>query len=434
MFWGSNGQYHDRRMARTSNGAEKLKLTKTANLFRSYYYEEDPSGANVALGKSASQSSQYASYTTPDKALDGNTSGEWSHYSLQCTHNENGAWWKVNLDGSFPIHTVKLFNRNTAQERLRYFYVQLLDSDGNVVSSKYHDSETRTIYTFEFEDVDASQVRIIFKSGYTNYLTMAEVQVWSGHHESEGDPWKLFWQTNFEMTETIHNGLFLNSNLDNYAAEVIFSDYTEEQYTYPSAAPSVSLAPTIVLPSRDVGNIGLAGYSSVASGGRYDLAGSGRDISQNDDGFHFLNYPRANDDFIITAHIDSFDYSEEWSKAGIMARTFLCNESPMVFMGLTGTRGFIMVWREYLDANAGYNHPDTHHTANSGWVQIRKYGEVYTGYYKLEEQDDWTVLSTVTLQTSKEPEMHAGLVVTSHDNAKLSHATFSDLLIEDVNE
>lgn len=260
------------------------------------------------------------------------------------------------------------------------------------------------------------------------------MQVWSGHHESEGDPWKLFWQTNFEMTETIHNGLFLNANRDNEPAEVIFSDYTEEQYTYPSAAPSVSLAPTIVLPSRDVGNIGLAGYSSVASGGRYDLAGSGRDISQRDDGFHFLNYPRANDDFIITAHIDSFDYSEEWSKAGIMARTFLCNESPMVFMGLTGTRGFIMVWREYLDAHTAHNHPDTHHTANSGWVQIRKYGEVYTGYYKLEEQDDWTVLSTVTLQTSKEPEMHAGLVVSSHDNAKLSHATFSDLLIEDVNE
>lgn len=361
--------------------------------------------------------------------MDGNTSGEWSHYSLQCTHRQAGAWWSVNLEESFPIHTVKLFNRNVAQERLRFFYVQLLNANGGIVSSKYHGDEVRNSFTFEFGDVVASQVRIIFKSDYTEYMTIAEVQVFSGDEDLESDPWKLFHAQDVDLPENINAGPFLVARRDKEPAEVVFSDYTEEQFTYPSAAPSQSLAPTVVLPSRDVGDIGdLAGTSSVASGGRYVLVGSGRDIGGRDDGFHFLNYPRANDDFIITAHIDSFEYTRDWSKTGIMARTFLCKESPMVFMGLTGYHGFIMMWREYLDANAGYVAylGGANSYINSGWVEIRKSGEEYSGYYKLEEEDDWTLVKTVTLQTSKEPEMHAGLVVTSANNNALASTTFSD--------
>src|SRR5258708_3934115 len=62
------------------------------------------SRVNVALHKSATQSSTLnvdASNPTADRAVDGNTSGNWSDLSIAHTAVENQPWWQLDL-GSVP--------------------------------------------------------------------------------------------------------------------------------------------------------------------------------------------------------------------------------------------------------------------------------------------------------------------------------------------
>merc|ERR1711935_477384 len=87
--------------------------------------------------------------------------------------------------------------------------------------------------------------------------------------------------------------------------------------------------------------------------------------------------------------------------------------------------------REQLDHNAQEVNFVVDTENESGWVKLEKYGDEYSGYYKVEEEDEWVLLKTVNV-SSKEPDMHVGLVVSSTNNNALATATFSDFSIEDA--
>jgi len=137
---------------------------------------------NLALSGLASQSSiGYSGAAT--RGNDGNTDGNWSGGSVTHTSGERQPWWKVDLGGSFPIRTVKLYNRiDCCAARLSGFQVQLLDSEGSVVASK--DYNRRMIITNSmtmiFDDIKASQVKVLMKdTGVDRVLSLAEVEVFS---------------------------------------------------------------------------------------------------------------------------------------------------------------------------------------------------------------------------------------------------------------
>jgi len=246
-----------------------------------------------------------------------------------------------------------------------------------------------------------------------------------------GEQWVFLHEINLDMPEDVYAGLAVTSHHTEYLAEATFKDYEVEQYTYPSASPSLSLAPTVVLPSRDVGSIGLTGSSSMTSDGRYVLRGSGRDIWDRDDGFHAMFYKHENNDFDVTAHIDSFDYGDEnWAKGGIMARFFLCNKSPHVFIGIFGDNGFSMIWRECMDCNTQEEGREDNVKYTQGWVRIAKVGDEYSGYFKHNDDDEWNLVKTVTLGDRHEPDLNVGMVVSAHDVNKIATATFSDFIVE----
>merc|ERR1719242_746973 len=200
-----------------------------------------------------------------------------------------------------------------------------------------------------------------------------------------GDQWVYIKDVTVDMSDSGFTGLAVSSG-NSLLAEATFEDYNTEYFFFPSASPSLSLSPTTVLPSRDIGNTGLEGSSTLTSGGTYILKGSGRDIWDRDDGFHALFYKQDNNDFTVTAHIDSFDYAgEEWSKAGIMSRFFLCNKSPHVWMGILGRHGFQMIWRECMDCSAQEFGKEMNVRYTQGWVRIAKVGDQYSGYWKHNE-------------------------------------------------
>mmetsp|Transcript_2078 Transcript_2078/g.2224 ORF Transcript_2078/g.2224 Transcript_2078/m.2224 type:complete len:292 (-) Transcript_2078:259-1134(-) len=165
--------------------------------------------------------------------------------------------------------------------------------------------------------------------------------------------------------------------------------------------------------------------------GRYVLKGTGRDISYRDDGFHAMFENRENDSFSITTYVNSFDFVHGEAKAGVMSRFFLCNKSPNVFMGLTGTNGFQMIWRKCMDCNAEHSEVDSNVRYTQGWVKLEKLDDAYSGYWKHNEEDEWNLVDTVTVESS-EPDLYTGLVVSSKKQDQLATAVFSDFSVEEA--
>lgn len=85
-------------------------------------YAQTPDVTNVALGKSASQSSTYMAGTEAAKAVDGSTG------SITHTRNDNYAWWQVDLGASYSIDEIRIWNRaDCCGDRLSNFYVFVSD-------------------------------------------------------------------------------------------------------------------------------------------------------------------------------------------------------------------------------------------------------------------------------------------------------------------
>eukprot|EP00592_Proboscia_alata_P029000 CAMPEP_0194442526 /NCGR_PEP_ID=MMETSP0176-20130528/126179_1 /TAXON_ID=216777 /ORGANISM="Proboscia alata, Strain PI-D3" /LENGTH=974 /DNA_ID=CAMNT_0039268633 /DNA_START=53 /DNA_END=2976 /DNA_ORIENTATION=- len=165
MSWrDSYGEYYGHHETSLDAQFAVIKLERKVNQYTASYLkypEIDEEGMNVAVvGVSSQSSTNHGGHAS--RANDGNTNGIWQGNSVTHSGNEREAWWKVDLQESFPIHTVKLYTRtDCCQDRLQHFQVQLLDSDGSLVASKDYDTPGFAIsVTISFEDIDASQVKV----------------------------------------------------------------------------------------------------------------------------------------------------------------------------------------------------------------------------------------------------------------------------------
>jgi hypothetical protein len=95
-----------------------------------------PSNPNVALGKPTSQSSNgYVDKGYSFVAVDGNTNGKWEAGSVAHTVQESGPWWKVDLEGTYEIEEIIIYNRqDCCAARLQGVLVEVF-LDGSVVWS-----------------------------------------------------------------------------------------------------------------------------------------------------------------------------------------------------------------------------------------------------------------------------------------------------------
>lgn len=85
---------------------------------------------NVAAHKPVSQSSTYQD-ATADRSVDGITDGNYKAKSVSHTKAENNPWLEVDLERSFSVDSIRLWNRtdNGLQKRLDNFTVTLFDED-----------------------------------------------------------------------------------------------------------------------------------------------------------------------------------------------------------------------------------------------------------------------------------------------------------------
>ncbi|HEX8919947.1 MAG TPA: LamG-like jellyroll fold domain-containing protein [Pyrinomonadaceae bacterium] len=144
---------------------------------------------NLALGRPATQSSTYPNTTvnlSADRAVDGNTNGDWNALSITHTNNDNQAWWQVDLGYAATIQNISIWNRtDCCSTRLSNFYVFVSDvpfaaTDVSVQSqpgvSTYSVSGTAGSPTLLPINRTGRYVRVQLSG--LNYLSLAEVQVW----------------------------------------------------------------------------------------------------------------------------------------------------------------------------------------------------------------------------------------------------------------
>ncbi|MCE5209666.1 MAG: right-handed parallel beta-helix repeat-containing protein, partial [Chloroflexi bacterium] len=150
---------------------------------------------DLALGHPAKQSSRKG--TTPGVgaaklAVDGNTDGNFSHNSTTHTKKNYQAWWQVDLGSVQSISTIDVWNRtDCCGSRLQKFYVLVSDvpfKSTNLnktrnqagVSAFYVAGQGGRPTTIEVNRT-GRYVRVQLTG--TNYLSLAEVQVWGAGSE-----------------------------------------------------------------------------------------------------------------------------------------------------------------------------------------------------------------------------------------------------------
>eukprot|EP00956_Cyclotella_meneghiniana_P039652 scaffold176293_cov38-Cyclotella_meneghiniana.AAC.1 len=90
---------------------------------------------NVAIGKTATQSSDLDESSGPSKAAD----GKWD--TKATTGDSCSTWWEVDLQESNPINKVQIVNPKCADDfscscKLSHAVISLLDADGETVWAK----------------------------------------------------------------------------------------------------------------------------------------------------------------------------------------------------------------------------------------------------------------------------------------------------------
>ena len=118
-------------------------------------------------------------------AVDGNINGITKN-SVSITYEDDPSFWEVDLNGSYNISKIFVFNtnRNTNEaNRIKGFQLKVLDADNNAQYNYTADASGRNLFEIDLQGdggiKEGSKVRIELSKALTdnNYLQLAEVMV-----------------------------------------------------------------------------------------------------------------------------------------------------------------------------------------------------------------------------------------------------------------
>jgi regulation of enolase protein 1 (concanavalin A-like superfamily) len=166
---------------------------------------------------------------------------------------------------------------------------------------------------------------------------------------------------------------------------------------------------------RDVGAVPRAGSASE-SNGTFTVTGSGADIWGTADAFHFVYQP-LDGDGTIEAKVESVQNANAWSKAGVMIRETLADDSAHAFMLVSAAKG-IAFQRRPSTGSESVNTAGSSSTAPR-WVRLQRSGDTFTASESA-DGTNWTIVDvdTIPMATS----VYVGLAVTSHTTSASSTA------------
>lgn len=189
--------------------------------------------------------------------------------------------------------------------------------------------------------------------------------------------------------------------------------------------------------STDLGNPDRSGATELINDGIRITAG-GADVWGVRDEFRF-SYLEQSGDFDMVARIESLTDPNLYTKAGLMAREELTDNSRHIFFQVfpnnnprnKNNGGFEFQYRKEKggEMKAIYpakaegipefpvNYPNT-------WIRLKRVGNDFTGYYSVDGKI-WKMYTTFTMELSKK--IYLGLAVTSHDTKETATVVFMNI-------
>jgi hypothetical protein len=189
----------------------------------------------------------------------------------------------------------------------------------------------------------------------------------------------------------------------------------------------------------DGGQLGPAGSASYnAATGTYTVKGSGHDIWDARDDFHFL-YKKWSGDFDVQARIAITGGTSAWIKGMIMARATLDPASINIGTRVRRDGQYSMQSRQTATTWDGTDGPlrVTNAAINGGLQRFVKRGDTFTCYYKLDGDANWTLIgndANYDNRLSLPDVYYLGFAVTAHtgdvtDKTEVATGTFSQVSI-----
>lgn len=189
--------------------------------------------------------------------------------------------------------------------------------------------------------------------------------------------------------------------------------------------------------STDIGNPAIAGSSKIDTNAIGITAG-GADVWGVRDEFRF-SYFEQTGDFDLVTRIESLTSPHLYTKAGLMAREELTDNSRHIFFQVfpnnnsrnKNNGGYEFQYRQakagemkaiYPSKSDGtpefpVNYPNT-------WIRLKRTGNDFTGFYSADGKS-WKEYTRFTMELSKK--VYLGLAVTSHNAKESATAVFKDI-------
>ncbi|MGJ8639764.1 MAG: Ig-like domain-containing protein [Opitutaceae bacterium] len=237
--------------------------------------------------------------------------------------------------------------------------------------------------------------------------------LFSGYISLDGEGWTLVDQASVSMVPDVLAGLAVTSHNNGAVCSAEFSNVSVEDETS-----------GYFTNANDVGSPLFSG-SFLHTGGAYILEGGGSDIYGTSDHFLFASQLRSGD-MTITARVSDVENTNTWAKAGIMIRETLAANSKEVAIIVRPDNRISM---QYRGTTGGSTSPGSlvGDTTNAKWIRLVRTGDAFAGSYSIDGLT-WIDLSSHTVAMASEVEV--GLAVTSHNDATLCTATFTDVTID----
>jgi hypothetical protein len=212
---------------------------------------------------------------------------------------------------------------------------------------------------------------------------------------------------------------------DNFAT----ANYSEAQRTF---------SPRQDWTREDVDSLTLwfRGYPAYVGGfveapaGTYTMTGSGADIWDNADQFHFA-FKEFTGAGAIIAKVESVENTDPWAKAGVMIRDTLEPNSRNIAVLVTPENGVRFQYRSRTDSSTDRNFQEG--ITAPQWVRLeRTIGGLVKAYYSA-DGTAWTLLNMTVV--SMDMPLYIGLAVTSHNvdatcEAKFSNVSFGNTSVD----
>ena len=175
--------------------------------------------------------------------------------------------------------------------------------------------------------------------------------------------------------------------------------------------------------NRDIGSVGAAGSVSY-SGGTFTVQGSGADIWNTADEFHFAYRTLAGDGSIV-ARVAGVTNTDVWAKAGVMIRESLSAGSRHAAMLVSSGKG--LAFQRRTSTGGVSTHTGGGSSTAPYWVRLTRSGSTVSAY-KSTNGVDWALVGTDTIAMSST--VYVGLAVTSHNDGVLATATVSNVSVD----